>query len=291
MTQAASLLKDIFEGSLSHKAQGFLVLAPQGFTLNACVAQAMRHAYGTAQHPDIRVLSPEGKGDLITVDAVREAQTFLSSSASGTGMKTLLILSADKMNEPAANALLKPLEEPGRTTRIVLITDTPSALPATIRSRCALYALSGSQAEAEAEVRAQLDAEQLDQARLQAALIAADGNPTLAAAILQHDLDAWAEKVGAWLSGTDPTPPLPVLTGKQAIPLTVVAQALQSLLVTTLRDPQCASISGWSAERAAEAAWIAVCGLEDIRRAGIDAKTRLHSLLVRIRKESVSAAI
>jgi DNA polymerase-3 subunit delta' len=40
------------------------------------------------------------------------------------------------MNEQAANALLKTLEEPEPTTHLVLTTTNPTALPATIRSRC-----------------------------------------------------------------------------------------------------------------------------------------------------------
>ena len=40
------------------------------------------------------------------------------------------------MNPQAQNALLKTLEEPAGRTLIVLLTDQPGALLATIRSRC-----------------------------------------------------------------------------------------------------------------------------------------------------------
>jgi DNA polymerase-3 subunit delta' len=40
------------------------------------------------------------------------------------------------MNASAANALLKTLEEPSASTVIILVSDRPSRLPATIRSRC-----------------------------------------------------------------------------------------------------------------------------------------------------------
>jgi DNA polymerase-3 subunit delta' len=40
------------------------------------------------------------------------------------------------MNDQAANALLKTLEEPEPTTHLILTTTNPTALPATIRSRC-----------------------------------------------------------------------------------------------------------------------------------------------------------
>jgi DNA polymerase-3 subunit delta' len=44
------------------------------------------------------------------------------------------------MNIAAANALLKTLEEPLGKTIIVLLSDRPTMLPATIRSRCQLLA-------------------------------------------------------------------------------------------------------------------------------------------------------
>jgi len=43
---------------------------------------------------------------------------------------------ADAMNYAACNALLKTLEEPSQNRFLILVTDKPGALPATIRSRC-----------------------------------------------------------------------------------------------------------------------------------------------------------
>src|SRR6266699_1277003 len=43
---------------------------------------------------------------------------------------------ADKLNDSSANALLKILEEPPRTSYIILITSRPAMLLPTIRSRC-----------------------------------------------------------------------------------------------------------------------------------------------------------
>jgi DNA polymerase-3 subunit delta' len=50
--------------------------------------------------------------------------------------------SAERMTEQAANALLKTLEEPPGGTVFILLTTTPSALPATIVSRCQMVAFS-----------------------------------------------------------------------------------------------------------------------------------------------------
>src|SRR5205814_8529058 len=43
---------------------------------------------------------------------------------------------AEYMNESASNALLKTLEEPEPTSHLILTTTNPTALLATIRSRC-----------------------------------------------------------------------------------------------------------------------------------------------------------
>jgi DNA polymerase-3 subunit delta' len=47
-----------------------------------------------------------------------------------------LIDDADKLNDQSANALLKTLEEPTRTSYLILITARPAMLLPTIRSRC-----------------------------------------------------------------------------------------------------------------------------------------------------------
>ena len=48
----------------------------------------------------------------------------------------VLIEPAHALNRNAANALLKTLEEPRRDAHLVLVTGSPSLLPATVRSRC-----------------------------------------------------------------------------------------------------------------------------------------------------------
>ncbi len=88
-------------------------------------------------------LVPEAAGKakpVIRIDAVRSAvartiMTRSSGPAEAMG-RVLLIDEADLMNEPAANSLLKTLEEPPAAVTFILITEKPSALLPTIRSRC-----------------------------------------------------------------------------------------------------------------------------------------------------------
>lgn len=72
----------------------------------------------------------------ITVDDIRDGLKFLSLKSSGTGRRVLIVSLADEMNENAANALLKMLEEPYPNTVILLICQNMGKLLPTIRSRC-----------------------------------------------------------------------------------------------------------------------------------------------------------
>ena len=72
----------------------------------------------------------------ITVDDIRDALKFLSLKSSGKNLRILIVNLADEMNENAANALLKMLEEPYPNTLILLLCQNTGRLLPTIRSRC-----------------------------------------------------------------------------------------------------------------------------------------------------------
>ncbi|GGA53970.1 DNA polymerase III subunit delta' [Nitratireductor aestuarii] len=86
----------------------------------------------------------------ITVDEVRRVGKFLSMTPPDGGWRVVIVDSADDMNNNAANALLKNLEEPPARTLFVLIAHSPGRLLPTIRSRChvvRLKPLDGGQLE------------------------------------------------------------------------------------------------------------------------------------------------
>lgn len=90
-------------------------------------------------HPDYYELSPEVRGKstrIIRIEAIREMQTVVSRSAVRAGRRVVLIDDADTMNEPAANSLLKTLEEPEGQVTFILIAQDRSRLLPTIVSRC-----------------------------------------------------------------------------------------------------------------------------------------------------------
>ena len=65
--------------------------------------------------------------------------------------RVVLIRRADRMNSQAANALLKTLEEPGRTTRFILTAPAARLLLPTVASRCRVLPLPRPSAEQAAE--------------------------------------------------------------------------------------------------------------------------------------------
>jgi DNA polymerase-3 subunit delta' len=87
-------------------------------------------------HPDLYEL--DALGEMIRIDAIRELRRDLHMRPFEANRRIYLIQRAHLLNEDAADALLKDLEEPPPYAVIVLIADDLGPLPETIRSRCQL---------------------------------------------------------------------------------------------------------------------------------------------------------
>ncbi len=89
-------------------------------------------------HPDFRVIEPdrEAANPQIKIEQIRELGQHIIYRPLVGQWKVCLIDEADRLTLGAANALLKTLEEPPAYSLFILITSRPSALPATVRSRC-----------------------------------------------------------------------------------------------------------------------------------------------------------
>ena len=72
----------------------------------------------------------------IKVAAIRELEDFIFVGSHRQGRRVVLITDAEAMNNIAANALLKILEEPPATVYFILITSKVDRLLPTLRSRC-----------------------------------------------------------------------------------------------------------------------------------------------------------
>ncbi len=85
-------------------------------------------------HPDFKLIEPDDK--IIKIEQIRDIVEMVNKKAHQNKYQVILIKPAHAMNIIASNALLKTLEEPQGTVMIILVTDKPSLLLATIRSRC-----------------------------------------------------------------------------------------------------------------------------------------------------------
>jgi DNA polymerase III subunit delta' len=89
-----------------------------------------------SSHPDVSIVSPEGKALEIKIDSVRALRREMHLEPVRGRYKISLIDRAEKLNSESANALLKVLEEPPARSLIMLVTPEPYSLLPTIISRC-----------------------------------------------------------------------------------------------------------------------------------------------------------
>ncbi|MFN4065698.1 MAG: DNA polymerase III subunit delta' [Thermosynechococcus sp.] len=141
-------------------APAYLFVGPEGVgrALTArCFLQAiLKEESDLSNHPDVLWIEPtySVQGTLYTrrqllaaekeiprsapqirLEQIRHLSRHLSQPPMRAPRSLVVLTQAETMNEAAANALLKTLEEPGRAT-LILIAPSPSALLNTIVSRC-----------------------------------------------------------------------------------------------------------------------------------------------------------
>ncbi len=101
---------------------------------SALLGDARRVAAGT--HPDLRLI--QALGEMIRIDEIRALHHDLHMRPFEGDRRVYLLFDAARMNDEAAAALLKDLEEPPSYATLVLVADELGSLPETIRSRCQL---------------------------------------------------------------------------------------------------------------------------------------------------------
>lgn len=168
-------------------AQRLLCRAPvDGRACGSCKSCNLMAA-GT--HPDRyeETLEPNEKGDLrseIAVSQIRRLGERLALTPQIGEIQVALVHPAESMNRSAFNALLKTLEEPPPGRYLILISDQPYRLPATIRSRCQRLEVRLPTRE---DAYAWLKATGAKTGSIDEALDAAQGNPGLAKTYLEED--------------------------------------------------------------------------------------------------------
>src|SRR5882672_2106865 len=99
-------------------------------TCNAC------QLFAAGNHPDLHWVTRLEDAKELLIDQIRELCETFALKSYRRGRKVGVIAPADLMNVKAANALLKTLEEPPPDGLLILVSERPSRLPATIVSRC-----------------------------------------------------------------------------------------------------------------------------------------------------------
>jgi DNA polymerase-3 subunit delta' len=135
--------KRLLEAALAEgPAHAYLLYGPPGVGKRAAAFVFAAELLGEhvrverGLHPDLYVLEP--LGDQIRIDDIRLLHHDLHMRPFEADRRVYLILGADILNDDAADALLKDLEEPPAYAVLLLVADDLGPLPETIRSRCQL---------------------------------------------------------------------------------------------------------------------------------------------------------
>lgn len=183
-----------------HLAASFLCLNPtDGEPCSECAAC---RSYANIRSPDIFIVTPRGKQDLIRLRQINfdeehqepHVREFLAFPPLQARNKVVIIERPERLNQESANALLKILEEPPQYGRFILTTGEPSKIAPTIRSRCVFLACDLAPLHADAFV-AEL----------------AGGAPELAERITTEDNVQFLESLREFAAK------LPTLSGHEAI--------------------------------------------------------------------------
>lgn len=87
-------------------------------------------------HPDFMWIEPRKKSRTIQREQVMAVHNHVFHTSYEGGWKGVVLVNAERLNEVAANTLLKMLEEPPEATLFLLLSASPEALLPTVASRC-----------------------------------------------------------------------------------------------------------------------------------------------------------
>jgi len=174
-----------------------LFAAPPSETLDIAPDHPVAHRIHALSEPGLFLLRRAWDREkkrlktVITVDEVRRMKDFFGLSAGGNGRRVVIVDAAEEMNQNAANALLKMLEEPPKNAVLLLVSHQPSRLLPTIRSRCRTLPLGAVSHDAMTGALQQAGIEADDGAAL--AELAAGAVGEAVAMIQQEGLTLYAE--------------------------------------------------------------------------------------------------
>jgi DNA polymerase III delta' subunit len=101
---------------------------------DACEKCASCKGINAGNFPDVMVIQPDG--NVIKIEQMRALRKIAYLKPMVGKKRVFIVTEAEKMNEEAANSLLKVLEEPPLFSYILLVTHNPFLILSTIKSRC-----------------------------------------------------------------------------------------------------------------------------------------------------------
>lgn len=145
-------------------------------------------------HPDVVLIEPDGRAS-ITVDQARNTVALASLAPVEGDRKVFVFEEGGAMNDEAANALLKTLEEPTASTIFIIIAESEDDLPETVASRCRTVVFGRV---AEADIVVGLERHGVGEERAEQAARISGGRPGLAISLATRaDVAAFRN---AWMS-------------------------------------------------------------------------------------------
>jgi DNA polymerase-3 subunit delta' len=147
-------VKQVLTRAIVSPHHAYLIVGGEGLGAHAIAERFVRALAGMSRdqpllaHPDVAVLAREagdeskGPKTQIAVEAVRALRERISRRPVVSQRSVAYIPEADRLNDAGANALLKSMEEPPAGAVFVLVARDESRLPATIKSRVALFRLT-----------------------------------------------------------------------------------------------------------------------------------------------------
>ncbi len=136
--------RGIGKATLAYRFARFLLKHPdagEALSLQVDLVDPVFHRVAAGSHPDLFVIErafdlKSGKVKTETgVDVARGATRFFARTAGEGGWRVCIVDPADDLNDEAANALLKIIEEPPDRSIFLIVAHSPGQVLRTIRSR------------------------------------------------------------------------------------------------------------------------------------------------------------
>lgn len=107
-----------------------------GVTTDCCDECLSCRKIDQETHGDVHWVRPESKSRVVTVEQMRDLMREIQLKPGEAEYKVAIIAAVDRLNQQAANAFLKTLEEPPAKSVLILLSTDPKRILETILSRC-----------------------------------------------------------------------------------------------------------------------------------------------------------